>query len=133
MRRLLAGASLCALATIAVVLNDRARPVPTPSGFAAEEIEAAERQVLPFRRSGLIFHWTDDTPTVYVNRSMWEALPQETRGELGRAMAVAKNREQITVVDETLTARLAICTARTGCTAAGKSKPADREDREEKQ
>jgi hypothetical protein len=111
----LVGVSVAVLATIVVILLDRAKPAPAPRGFTVREIENAKRKVLPFRQSGLVFHWADDSPTVYVMGSMWESLSDETKSDLGRSIAVAKNREKITVVDETLAVRLAICTARDGC------------------
>jgi hypothetical protein len=46
---------------------------------------------------------------------MWDALPSEVRGKLGKSMAVAKNRREITVFDESLSQRIAVCTATSGC------------------
>jgi hypothetical protein len=93
----------------------RARTRHTAVSFTPREVEQAQREVLPYRQSGLIFHWADDSPTVYVTRSMWEGLPEETRQKLGRATAIAKRRDQVTILDETLSVKLAVCTARGRC------------------
>jgi hypothetical protein len=103
------------IVTMAFLLG-RARTRHTAISFTPGEVEQAQREVLPYRQSGLVFHWADDSPTVYVTRSMWEGLPEETRRELGRAMAVAKRRDQVTILDETLSVKLAVCTARGRCT-----------------
>jgi hypothetical protein len=102
------------IVTMAFLLG-RARTRHTAISFTPREVEQAQREVLPYRQSGLIFHWADDRPTVYVMRSWWEGLSLEARREMGRAMAVAKSREQITIYDETLKVRLAICTAKGRC------------------
>ncbi len=86
-------------------------------GFAAARVERANLEVLPFRRSGLIFHWADDAPAVYVRRSMWESLPEETKRDLARSMAIAKNHAQISLFDETLKVKLGICSAEDGWTS----------------
>jgi hypothetical protein len=112
----LAGITLAVLVTISAILLDRTRPIPARRGFSELEVEQANLEVLPFRQSGLVYHWADDAPAVYVRRSMWEGLPEETKRHLGRSMAIAKNRVQINLLDETLTAKLAICTAEDGCT-----------------
>jgi hypothetical protein len=109
------GAAFAVFVTILSFVFDRTRSERTAPAFTPREVEQAQREVLPYRQSGVVFHWADDSPNVYVTRSMWEALPEETRGKLGRAIAVAKNREEIDVIDETLAVKLAICTARRGC------------------
>jgi len=111
----LVSALLVALVATAVILLDHGRPTQASHGYSAGEIEKANLKILPFRQSGLIFHWADDSPTVYVRRSMWEELPEEAKWDLGRTMAVAKNKEQITILDETLAAKLAVCTAKGRC------------------
>ena len=110
-----AGLSITALVTIAVILRDRASPRPPASGREPPGVEKAKREVLPFRQSGLIFHWADDKPAVYVRQSQWQALSEEARAALGRSIAVAKKRRSVTVFDETLTRKLAVCSAETGC------------------
>jgi hypothetical protein len=97
-------------------LIDRSRPTLAARGFPLRDVEEARRKVLPFRQSGLVFHWADDSPAVYVRRAMWEELSEEAKRDLGQSMAVAKNRERVTVLDETLAVKLAVCTAKGGCT-----------------
>ena len=107
----LIGVSLAALLTVVAVLRDRAGPDPPILGVEARDAESAKVRVLPFRQSGLIFHWADEAPSVYVRRVMWDALSEDERKALCRSIAVAKAREEVTVFDETLRIKLAICTA----------------------
>jgi hypothetical protein len=118
------GASFAVVVTIMILVLVRAPSSRAAAPFTLREVEQAQREILPFRRSGLIFHWADDSPTVYVTRSMWEALPENTRQELGRSIVAAKNRPKITVFDETLVTPMAVCTAKSGCASTRDSREA---------
>ncbi len=118
-RKLRTAVLAVAFAVFVTVLSfvlDRVYPRHAAVLFTPGEVDRAEREVLPFRQSGLVFHWSDDAPVVYVKRSMWDALPEESRRKLGKSMVVAKNRPEITVFDESLSRKVAVCTATSGCT-----------------
>jgi hypothetical protein len=110
----LAGVSLSAALTIVAVLRDRERPARTAAEAASPDVEKARSEVLPFRQSGLIFHWADDAPSVYVRRAMRGALPRDARRDLCRSIAVAKNHQRVALFDESLVVRLGDCTASEG-------------------
>jgi hypothetical protein len=118
------GVTFAALVTILSFVLDRARPSHAAVSFTPRDVEQAQREVLPYRQSGLVFHWADDSPNVYVTRSMWEALSDDSRRKLGRSMAIAKNRREIAVFDESLVAKIAVCTAAYGCTPVGRARGA---------
>ena len=113
------GVAFAAIVTVLGFVLDRARTRPTPVSFTPREVEQAQSEVLPYRQSGLVFHWADEAPKIYVIRSWWDALPDDSRRKLGRSMAIAKNRPEITVFDESLVAKIAVCTAASGCTPVG--------------
>jgi len=113
------GSAFAVLATLLSFVLGHGRPSTAAMTFTHLEVEQAQHEVLPHRQSGLIYHWADDSPNVYVTRSMWEALSEDSRQELGRSMAIAKNRVEITIFDETLTTRIAVCAAQSGCVSAG--------------
>ena len=112
------GIGFGSLLTIVAVLRDRAKPARASPRFRVQELESTKLRVLPFRQSGLIFHWAEDSPAVYVRRAQWDALSDDARRQLGQSIAIAKGKGGITVFDETLKTRLAICTAKGRCTRA---------------
>ena len=112
-------AAAFAVATIAVlVAREHAKEPRTASGFPPEDIEAAKVKILPYRRSGLIFSWENEEPTVYVTSAMWNALPVDVQRDLGQAMAVAKDQKQVRIRDSRSSSVLATCTAAGRCRKA---------------
>ena len=106
--------------TIAVLLaalltHEREAHPYRDEGFPSEDVEAARIKVLPYRRSGLITSWQAETAAVLVSRPRWEGLPEESRRDLGQAMAVAMDVRAVRVFDERAVSLLAICTAAGRC------------------
>ncbi len=88
-------------------------------GFPADDIAAAKLRIMPYRQSGLIFSWDDRGGTVFLDGSMWEALPKRTQRDLGQAMAVSRDARVVRLRDGRTHALIATCTAAGRCRDAG--------------
>jgi hypothetical protein len=99
-----------------LLAREYTREAQTVDSFPPGDIEAARLKVMPYRNSGLIFSWgREQEATVFVSRSMWEALPAEEKRELGQALAVAKNARLIQIRDGELATLIATCTSAGRC------------------
>jgi hypothetical protein len=111
------GVGFVAVLTATLLWRERARPARAGPEKTNPEVEEAKRRVLPYRQSGLVYHWADDAPAVYVRRAQWDALSDDAKRRLGQAIAAAKRKPEVTVFDETLRRKLAVCKAKGGCAA----------------
>jgi hypothetical protein len=98
-----------------LVVQGREETANRDAGFPSEDIDAARLRILPYRQSGLIFSWPTDGAIVFVKRSMWDGLPEDSRRDLGQAMAVAKDVRAVRIIDAESPAVLEICTAEGRC------------------
>jgi hypothetical protein len=109
-RRGLVCLSITALAVVAVVVRDHARPPRlTVTRSASRNMEAAGRSVLPFRQSGLIAAWVEGEPEVVVTRESWEGLTEEAKRKLCQEIAAAKDTERLRILDDTSWRTIATC------------------------
>lgn len=108
-------AGLVAVMLSLLLSRERESEPKRDEGFPPEDVEAARLKVLPYRQSGLIFSWQSEAAAVLVTRSGWEALPEDSRRDLGQAMAVAMDVRAVRILDEKAESLLAICTAAGRC------------------
>ncbi len=98
-----------------LLAREHTKEPETVDSFPRDDIAAARRRIMPYRQSGLIFSWDDEGSAVFVTGSMWEALPKDTRRDLGQAMAVARDVKLVRILDQKSNSTIATCTAAGQC------------------
>ena len=106
----LIGLSLLALTFIIVIGLDDPRRIQRHRSFSDQEIEAAQREILPLERAGMIHKWRDEGRRVFVTRKAWEQQSGRARRATCQAMSTARSEERLVVLDDAGEV-IGICTA----------------------